>query len=196
MTVEENRKKVRRNNLLMSMLFLVMIAGVGGAFYFYRNLKIAKSNLLEKKKEVDSLNKRLEDQNFRLQKASDFVDSITRIKIKIDSALLSQNPDNEIYRIQNNLNNKLLPLISSRDSARQHARNGYDKLNNNDFKGAMQEFEKSEKFYKGYHESEEIHQLLKKNEDKLGDKAVQQQIIDKIKKDYNSLQRLEQRRIQ
>jgi hypothetical protein len=34
--------------------------------------------------------------------------------------------------------------------------------------------------------------LLKENENKLSDKEVQQQILIKIKQDYNSLQRLKQ----
>ena len=50
MSVEENRKRVRRNNLLVSLLFLVMIAGVAGAGYYYRNLKLTKIKVQQQKK--------------------------------------------------------------------------------------------------------------------------------------------------
>ena len=192
MSVEENRKKVRRNNLLVSLLFLVMIAGVAGAVYYYSNLKKAKIKVQEQKKELEKTKKELEISNKKLESYADFMDSISKVKIRLDSFAWANNPQNEILRQQINLNKLIYPVIKSRDSARKYTRNGYDKLNKNDFKGAMIEFEKSEKFYKGYHESNQIHQLLKENEDKLGDKEVQQQILIKINKDYNSLQRLKQ----
>jgi hypothetical protein len=120
------------------------------------------------------------------------MDSISKVKIKLDSISWANNPQSEILRQQINLNKLIHPVIKSRDSARKYTRDGYDKLNKNDLKGAMIEFEKSEKFYKGFHESNQIHQLLKENENKLSDKEVQQQILIKIKQDYNSLQRLKQ----
>ena len=195
MSVEENRKKVRRNNLLVSLLFLVMIIGVAGAVIFYRNLKLAKKTVQEQKHNVDSLNNILEKQNTRLEL---LVDTIILFKTQLDSIYKNSNVPNEIYKIQKNLDNILQPVITgrNRDSAREHARDGYDKLIAKDFKGAMVEFDKSEKFYNGYHESYEIKTLLKKNEDKLGDKEVQQQLLIKIKNEYNSLQKLNNRNIQ
>jgi flagellar motor protein MotB len=192
MTVEENRKKVRRNNLLVSLLFLVMIAGVAGAVYYYSNLKKEKAIVKEQKDELEKIKNDLALSNKKLESYADFMDSISKVKIKLDSISWANNPQSEILRQQINLNKLIHPVIKSRDSARKYTRDGYDKLNKNDLKGAMIEFEKSEKFYKGFHESNQIHQLLKENENKLSDKEVQQQILIKIKQDYNSLQRLKQ----
>jgi hypothetical protein len=192
MTVEENRKKVRRNNLLVSLLFLVMIAGVAGAVYYYSNLKKEKAIVKEQKDELEKIKNDLALSNKKLESYADFMDSISKVKIRLDSFAWTNNPQSEILRQQINLNKLIHPVIKSRDSARKYTRDGYDKLNKNDLKGAMIEFEKSEKFYKGYHESNQIHQLLKENENKLSDKEVQQQILIKIKQDYNSLQRLKQ----
>jgi flagellar motor protein MotB len=192
MTVEENRKKVRRNNLLVSLLFLVMIAGVAGAVYYYSNLKKGKAIVKEQKDELEKIKNDLALSNKKLESYADFMDSISKVKIKLDSISWANNPQSEILRQQINLNKLIHPVIKSRDSARKYTRDGYDKLNKNDLKGAMIEFEKSEKFYKGFHESNQIHQLLKENENKLSDKEVQQQILIKIKQDYNSLQRLKQ----
>jgi cell division protein FtsB len=196
MTVEENRKKVRKNNLLISLLFCLMIIGVAGAAYYYRNLKIAKTNVLRQKKELETLKDTLANQNERLES---LVDSIINFKNILDSISRTTYVSNDFSRIQKNLDKLLQPAIhekSNRDSARQHARDGYDKLIKKDFIGAMNDFGKSEKFYNGYHESYEIHMLLRKNQDKLGDPAVQRQLLEKIKKDYNSLQKLNSRNIQ
>lgn len=192
MSVEENRKMVRRNNLLVSLLFLVMIAGVAGAVYYYSHLKKAKIKVQEQKDELEKIKNDLALSNKKLESYAYFMDSISKVKIKLDSIAWANNPQSEILRQQINLNQLIYPVIKSRDSARKYTRNGYDKLNKNDLKGAMIEFEKSENFYKGYHESNQIHKLLKENEDKLGDREVQQQILIKVKQDYNSLQRLKQ----
>lgn len=187
MTVEENRKKVRRNNLLISLLFLIMITGVGGAVYYYKNLKNAKLSLQKEKKEVETLKDKLQNQNARMQIV---LDSVENFKNILDSIASTTHVSKDFELIRKNLDNILQPVIVSRDSARIHARNGYDKLIKKDLAGAMEEFGKSENSYNGYHESYEIQMLLKKNKDKLNDTAVQRELLIKIRNDYNSLQRL------
>ncbi|MGH2553019.1 MAG: hypothetical protein ACRDEB_04845, partial [Chitinophagaceae bacterium] len=187
MTVEENRKKVRKNNLLVSLLFLIMIAGIGGAIYYYRNLKIAKVSLQKEKNEVEILKDRLQHQNEKFQIV---FDEAERLKFMLDSIARIRPFSNEFQVFRNDLDKILKPVTVSRDSARSHARVGYDKLIRKDLKGAMEEFGKSDNFYNGYHESQKIHILLKENKDKLDDTAVQRRLLLKIRNDYNSLQKL------
>jgi uncharacterized protein YukJ len=193
MTVEENRRMVRRNNIMVSLLFLIMIFGIGGAIYYYHNLKQAKIKLQEQKKEVEMLRDKLLLQNEKYQLV---FEEAEKLKAMIDSIARVRPVSNEFQVFRNDLNNILKPVIISRDSARMHARVGYDKLIRRDFTGAMEEFDKSDNFTNGYHESREIHMLLKNNKDKLNDTAVQRKLLLKIRNDYNSLQRLNNQNIQ
>lgn len=176
--IERERKKTVRYNLLMSLLFFFIIIGLGGAIYYYNQLKKlnikvsnAETALTIKNDSLRDLTKALEVANNRLAAQKKGLENV------IDSASRSENPATILKAVGNN-----------RDSARIYARIGYNKLKQKDFAGAREAFEKSEAKYNGYHDSYEVGLLLRKNKDKLNDPVVQRQLLEKIYKEYNSLQ--------
>ena len=187
MTIEENRKKVVRNNILMSLLFCITIIAVIGAAYYYNSVKSSEIKLLTAKQQQQTLNDSLA---IHKRKAENQLDTIAKLQRLLNN--ISQTPNNcdSIFIIQKKINNILRPVTNARDAAREFARSGYDKLIKKDLVGAMNDFDKSEKAYNGYHDSYEVYFLLWQNRNKLNDPKVQQQLLEKIQKDYNSLKKL------
>ena len=178
MTAEENRKKVIKNNLAISLLFFITISGIGGAVYFYNESVKAKASLEQANNEVSRKNDSLKTINRDLDNLRDSLEKQKKILNNQVEALTK--PEVSI--------NILTPVLAARDTARNYARIGYQQLKEGNFAAALNSFAKSEKSSPGYRDSYEVYFLLRKNRANLNDPAVQRQILEKIYKDYNSLQ--------
>lgn len=193
--IEENRKKVVRYNLLLSLFVVFIIVGLAGTIYYYNKLKRLNSELEASKiRELfinDSLKKTtialqfskdsLREAKATLAKQKAFNDSILIACYKTTSAKKSENVTTLVNK-----------LTTSRDAAREFAREGYRKLKDNDLRGAMEVFNKSEKAYNGYRDSYDVWFLLWSNRTSLDNPATKKQLLEKIFNDYNSLRILTQ----
>ena len=185
MTIEENRRKVFRTNLLLSLFFCVMLIGVIGAVYYYQESKEAKT-LVQLKNDslsrmgttLDSINQSLLSSKRELEKQKASTDSLIRLSIKdANPAILRP----VINRVDNSM--KL---------AAEYELKGYGRLKAGDLIAAKDYFNKSEKAYNGYHQVYEIWFLLYKNRDKLNDPETKQRLLNQVKKDYSRFVTIEQ----
>lgn len=178
MTAEENKRKIIQNNIRMSLLFAVTIIGIGVAIYFYGKLKDTNGKLRDTTASLESAKKDLKNAYDTLEKINQALsDTKKKLENILDAASQAPNPETV-----------LKPIAVKRDAAREYARIGYDKLKKNDLAGAMDAFHSSEESYHGYRDSYEVYLMLYKNRDSLNDRRVQQRLLEKIQKDYNSLQ--------
>jgi hypothetical protein len=182
--VGKNRKRVFNYNLLLILCCCFVIIGFLGTIYFYSNLNEAKIKISEQNDSLKVLTKELKYSKDSLQEAKA---SIAKEKATNDSLLVKLyeggNDSKGIRGLRKIINN----IRTSRDSARNYAHLGYEKLKQYDFPGAEEAFDKSEKSYSGFRDSYEVYFLLRNNRNIYNDPAVQKQLLQKIIEDYNSL---------
>jgi len=193
--IEENRKKVVRYNLLLSLFFAFIIVGLAGTIYYYNKLKKLNSQLEASKKRELLINDSLRKTASALQYSKDSLQeakaTLAKQKAINDSILIAcfkATPTKKSEKVTTLVNK----LTISRDAAREFAREGYRKLKDHDLKGAMEAFNKSEKAYNGYRDSYDVWFLLWSNRANLDNPATQKQLLEKIFNNYNSLQILTQ----
>jgi hypothetical protein len=183
MTAEEYRKIMLRKNLLIILFLCLCIIGVSGAIIYYNRLAANRKELKVAEVELQRKNDSLQRATTELQSANqslqELKDTLAKQKANYADILISKNPAV--------IKQAAKTLQVSRDSARIYAREGYRKLKAKDFKGAMDAFDKSEKFVNGYRDSYDVYFLLWKNRSNLNDPKVQKQIMQQVLTKYNSL---------
>jgi len=171
-----NRRKAFRFNLLLILFLLVIMFGLFGAVRFYNALESKKAQLSEAYEKLEKANAELEEMRNNLAMQKSNRDSIIKLIYKPSDSLKVKGLDKIVSGIDH-----------SRETAGKYARSGYMKLKNYDFKGALDDFNNSEKAYNGYRDSYEIYFLLWKNKERLDDTDAQREIMQMILKKYNSL---------
>ena len=188
MTIEENRKRIYRTKLILTVFFCIMIAGLSGAIFYYLRLQSTSTQLSKSEKilkgKTDSLNKAtdsLSKMATELNRINLYLDRLVKQKTITDS-LIALSAGDKNRSILNSLADS---LSSAKNLAAIYEKSGYMKLKEKDLVAAKDAFNKSEKSYNGYHQVYEIWFLLYKNKDKLNDPVVKQQLLEQILARYN-----------
>jgi hypothetical protein len=187
--IAEDRKKVIRYNILLSLFIIFIIAGLIGTIFYYRKLQQSNLKLAVSQRSESLAKDSLLKTTGALQRSKDSLQAAKTIlaneKSRNDSLLVevSKKCPQNIQGLQT----AVTSITTSRKTARESAREGYEKLKNYDFQGAMDAFNRSEKAYNGYRDSYDIWFLLWSNRANLNSADVQKQLMEKIIKNFNSL---------
>jgi len=168
-----NEKNTARANIVGGLFFCIMIAGMAGSIYFYRQSRHNEAALANTRdsiktayRSLDTAKRLVEEERNRTQSALDKIDSLIKEMSKTHSEAAFQ------------------PVVSVVQAA-DYERQGYEALQQKNFEAAKAAFKQSEDAYNGYHNSYEIYRLLNKNKDTLLTAEGQHKVLQTIQTRYN-----------